>query len=106
MKLICTDWRPCERNTLCGFADFLLPAYGLNVRDCAVHDSNGKSWVQLPARPQLDRNRELVREDNGRPRYATILMFETNDAAAEFNDAALRALQDFGLGITGPVLLA
>ena len=103
MKLICTDWRPCERNTLRGFANFLLPAYALHVRDCAVHESAGKHWVQLPARPQLDRNRELVREDNGRVRYATILTFETNDAAAEFNDAALRALQDFQLGITGPV---
>ena len=106
MKIICTDWRPCERNSLRGFADFLLPAYGLNVRDVAAHESHGKKWVQLPARPPLDRNRELVREDNGRVRYATILTFETPDAAAEFNDAAMRALQDFQLGISGPALVA
>ncbi len=101
MKLVCTDWRRCERNSLRGFADYLLPAFGLHVRDCAVHENNGKHWVQLPARPQLDENRELIREENGRVRYATILVFDSTDAASEFNEAALKALQDYD--ITGPV---
>ena len=52
MKVICTDWRKCERYTLRGFADFLIPTIELHVRDCAVHENNGKHWVQLPARPQ------------------------------------------------------
>ena len=106
MKVICTNWRLCERNTLRGFANFLIPDIELHIRDCAVHESHGKQWVQLPARPQLDQNRELIREQNGKVRYATILTFDTTEAAAEFNDAALRALQDYELGITEPVLLA
>ena len=105
-KVICIDWRPCERNTLRGFANFLLPAIELHIRDCAVHESHGKQWVQLPARPQLDQNRELVRGADGKVRYAAILAFDSTEAAADFNDAALRALQDFELGITGSVLLA
>ena len=103
MKVVCTDWRKCERNSLRGFADYLLPAFGLHVRDCAVHENNGRQWVQLPARPQLDQNRDLIREPDGRVRYATILVFDSTDAAAEFNEAALKALQDYDLGITGPV---
>ena len=102
MTLICTDWRKCERNTLRGFADFLFLAIGLHVRDCAVHENNGKRWVQLPARPQLDQNRELIREENGRVRYATILVFDSTEAAYEFNEAALKALETFD--ITEPVL--
>ena len=33
-------------------------------------------------------------------------LFDSTEAAADFNEAALQALQDFELGITGPVLLA
>ena len=102
MKIVCTDWRKCERNTLRAFADFLIPGIDLHVRDCAVHESNGKRWVQLPARPQLDQNRELIRENNGKVRYATILQFDTTEAAYEFNEAALKALQDYDVGFTGP----
>ena len=105
-KVICTGFRKCERNTLRGFANFLFPGIELHIRDCAVHESHGRQWVQLPAQPQLNQNRELIREENGKVRYATILTFESTEAAADFNDAALRALQDFELGITGPVLLA
>ena len=101
MKVVCTDWRKCERNTLRGFANLLVPMIGLHIRDVAVHEENGQRWVQLPARPQLDENRELIREENGRVRYATILAFDSTEAASEFNDAALTALQDFEL--TGPV---
>ncbi len=104
MIVVCTSWRPCERDTLRGFADFLLPAVELHVRDCAVHESNGEHWVQLPARPQLDQNRELIREENGKVRYATILVFDSTEAASEFNDAALKALSDYDPGITEPML--
>ncbi len=102
MKVVCTNWRKCERNTLRGFADYLIPTIELHVRDCAVHENAGKHWVQLPARPQLDENRELIKAENGRVRYATILVFDSTEAAYEFNEAALKALQDFD--ITEPVL--
>jgi len=95
MKVVCTDWRSCERNTLRGFADFLLLAIELHIRDCAVHESRGKQWVQLPARPQLDQSRELVRGANGKVQYATILTFDSHEGAEDFNDAALKALQAF-----------
>ena len=102
MKIICTDWRKCERNTLPAFADFLIPGIELHVRDCGVHESNGEHWVQLPARPQLEQNRELIRDENGRVRYATILVFDSTEAVYEFNEAALKALQDYDLGLTRP----
>ena len=104
MKIVCTDWRPCERNSLRGFADFVIVDVELHIRGVAVHDVDGKQLVQLPARPQLDQNRELVHGANGRVRYATILLFDTNEAAAEFNEAALDALQYFNHSSTEPAL--
>ena len=105
MKVVCTDWRKCERNSLRGFANVLILDVELHIRDIAVHEMNGRQWAQLPARPQLDQNRELVRDERGKIKYATILTFDSNEAAAEFNEAALKALQDYDLGITGPVPL-
>ena len=99
--LECTDWRPCERGTLRGFADLILPSLHLEIRDCAVHEKNGKRWVQLPARPQLDRNRELVRDPTGKIQYATILKFRDHPTSIAFSAAAIMAIQAFELGIGG-----
>ena len=99
LSVQCTNWRTCERNTLRGFADFFLPDLHLEIRDCAVHEKNDKAWVQLPARPQLDQNRELIRDQNGKVQYSLILKFGDRQTADAFSAAALRAIQDFELGI-------
>ncbi len=62
---------------------------------------NGKRWVQLPARPQLDDNRELVRDPTGKIQYATILKFRDRPTADAFSGAVVTAIQDFELGIDG-----
>ncbi len=97
----CTAWHPCERNTLRGFADLFLPSLHLEIRDCAVHEKNGKRWVQLPAKPQLDNNRELVRDPAGKIQYATIMRFRDRPTADAFSGAVVTAIQDFELGIDG-----
>ncbi len=97
----CTGWHPCERNTLRGFADIFLPSLHLEIRDIAVHEMNEKRWVQLPARPQLDGNRELVRDQAGKIQYATIMRFRDRPTADAFSGAVITAIQDFELGING-----
>ncbi len=97
----CTAWRPCERGTLRGFADIFLPSLHLEIRDIAVHEMNEKRWVQLPARPQLDGNRELVRDPNGKVQYSLILKFRDRPTADAFSAAAITAIQNFELGING-----
>ena len=93
--VICTAWKPFGRNTLQGFADLWLRAARLNVRGCAVHEKNGKRWIQLPARPQLDKDRNLIRDDSGKVQYAKILEFDHKDVADRFNAVALKAIEDF-----------
>ena len=93
--LICTAWKPFERNTLRGFADLWLRTARLNIHGCAVHEKNGRRWVQLPAKPQLDKDRQLVRDDAGKVQYAKVIDFDSREVSDRFNAAALKAIEDF-----------
>ena len=93
LNVECLAWRPCERNTLKGFADFYLSEISLSVRDCAVHQKGNQAWVQLPAKPRLDRDRNLVRDPHtGKIQYTKVLGFEDRAQADAFRDAAIAAL--------------
>ncbi len=95
MNITCTSFRAFERNTLLGFADFTIVVLGLTIRDASVHRKGDSRWVSMPAKPQLDKERQLVHGDNGKPVYSQILQFETREQRDEFNEAALKALDDF-----------
>jgi hypothetical protein len=49
-----TDWRTVTKSSLRGFAVLELSPSGLVLRDCALHERDGKRWISLPSRPQLD----------------------------------------------------
>jgi len=93
--VVCTAWKPFERNTLKGFADLWLRAPRLNIHGCAVHEKNGKRWVQLPAKPKLDQNRELVKDQTGRIQYCPVMEFDSREVADRFSEAALKAIDNF-----------
>jgi len=93
--VVCTAFKPFERNTLKGFADLWLRGARLNIRGCAVHEKNGKRWVQLPAKPQLDKDRELIRDAGGKIQYAPVMEFDSREVADRFNAAALKAVEAF-----------
>lgn len=46
----CLRFKPHEKNTLRGFADLELTRVGLVLRDCSLHEKNGKEWISFPAR--------------------------------------------------------
>ena len=46
----CIKFRPYQKNTLRGFADLELGRTGIIIRDCTLHEKNGKEWVGFPAR--------------------------------------------------------
>jgi hypothetical protein len=62
LSVTVVNFRPLTKNTLRGFATIRLPALRLEVRDIAVHEKAGSRWVQLPARPQLDRDGVPIRD--------------------------------------------
>jgi len=88
----CVDFRAVERGSLRGFAKVGVPQWHLTIDDVAIHDSNGKRWAALPARPQLNANREVVRGDDGKPKYVKTLFFDSREIADRFSSAVLEAV--------------
>jgi hypothetical protein len=85
-RQICvTSWRPFLKNTLIGFAEFTLPS-GLVVKDCTVHQKGDRRWVSFPGRPY---------ERDGKTEYVSFLTFNTKERSAEFQSAALEALDTY-----------
>jgi hypothetical protein len=74
-SVTCLAWRSCARGTLLGFARIHVQAWGLAINSVAVHESHGKQWVQLPSKPILDDQRELVRGPDGKIQYAKVVEF-------------------------------
>jgi hypothetical protein len=49
-----SDFREVVRNTLRGFMILTLSPSGIRLRECALHEKDGKRWIGLPSKPQLD----------------------------------------------------
>jgi hypothetical protein len=78
--------------SLIGFADFHLPKLRQKLHGCAVHQSGDRRWVQLPAKPQLDRNHNLVRDDRGKVQYLRVIEWDSEAIHRAFSDAAVQAV--------------
>ena len=88
----CLEFRRVERGTLKGFAKIKVPQWRLTMDDVAIHEKNGKAWAALPARPILDENREVVRDEEGKVKYCKTLYFDDRATADRFSDAVLKAV--------------
>jgi hypothetical protein len=92
MAIIVEKWTPRRSNTLYGFADVVLERSHLKIRDCAIHEKGGRRWVSLPARPMIDRDGTVLRDEDGKTKYARILEFDTREAGDEFSRAVIAAV--------------
>jgi hypothetical protein len=91
-----TAFRPLRRNTLVGFATVYVSEMHLCIHDVAVHrHAGGAHWVQLPAKPLLDRDGNLRRTGAGKIEYAKVLNFDSRTIADAFGDAVIEALLEF-----------
>ena len=50
MGIEITKFRKYEKNTLQGFMSILMTGIGLEIRDCTVHQKEGKKWIGLPSK--------------------------------------------------------
>ena len=82
-----SDWKAINRNTLMGSLSLTLPS-GLVIHNCLFHQKGDSRWIQLPSQSyQL----------NGEKKYTKILEFETKEAHARFQRAALDAVDAAGV---------
>lgn len=75
-----------QKNTLQGFLSLRMSNIGLEIRDLALHEKDGKRWVQMPAKPY---------ERDGKVSWSSVLDFFDKARAAQFQRAVLAALDEF-----------
>ncbi|MFO1097900.1 MAG: hypothetical protein U1E81_06395 [Xanthobacteraceae bacterium] len=94
MKIVCTNFRVFERNTLQGFTDLEIFDIGLTVRECTVHRKGDRWWIGLPGKPQIDKSGNVIRDpQSGKPAYVNILQFTGRSFADEFASDAITAIR-------------
>lgn len=91
MQISLTDWREMKRNSLRGFASVRIG--GLLVKDIAVHNSYGKRWAQLPAKPIIDRDGHAKKNDQGKTQYVPVLEWTRRELADDFSNSVVEAIE-------------
>ncbi|MBN1843080.1 MAG: hypothetical protein JW883_12480 [Deltaproteobacteria bacterium] len=87
MAIEITDFRTYQKNSLQGFLTLRMTSVGLEIRDIALHQKNGKHWLQLPAKP--------YKKPDGSQGWAYILAFYDKHTFKKFQEVTLKALDAF-----------
>lgn len=94
MTVECPEFRAVKRGSLLGFAKIRVGNWKLTINDIGVHESNGRRWAALPARPILDEQRNVVKDEiTGKPQYARVLWFDSREVSDRFSEAVLKAVE-------------
>ena len=85
--------RQALRNSLRGFARITVLEWGLRIDGVAISQhADGRRSAMLPGRPLMDGQRNLVRDERGRPTYARTLQLVDQADADAFEAAILVAV--------------
>jgi hypothetical protein len=95
MNITAIDFRPFRKNTLRGFAIIEIAELHLRMRDVAIHQQGGSRWAALPARAQIDRDGNLIRDDRGKIAYVAIFEFADPGTRNAFSQAVIAAIERF-----------
>ena len=95
MAIEVLEWRAVPRNTLLGFAKIRVPEWRMTFDGVAVHEKDGRRWAQLPSRPVLDGDRELVKESDGKIKYAPVMEFDDREISNRFSAAVCKAVEHY-----------
>jgi hypothetical protein len=86
------EFRAVERGSLKGFAKIRVPNWKMSIDDVGIHESHGKWWAALPARPMLDHDKKVVIGDDGKVKYIKSLWFDDRETADRFSAAVVEAV--------------
>lgn len=68
----------------------------LIFHDCSVLSGKNGLWISLPSKPMIGRDDAVMKDPDGKRRYAPTVEFSDRDAADRFSASVLRALADAG----------
>ncbi len=75
--------------SLIGFCKIAVEPFGWTLVDCPVNVSNGRAWASPPSKACLDRQRQVIRDDRGRVKYASMVEFASRDDRDRFSEAVV-----------------
>jgi hypothetical protein len=91
LTIECCEFRPVERNSLKGFATIKIKELQLTVKDVALHESHGRMWASLPAKPQI-KDGKIITDESGKVQYSPIFEFDNRDVREAFSRAVIVAV--------------
>jgi hypothetical protein len=95
------EFRALRQNSLRGFAKIRLPS-GMILHDVAIHaGGDDKLWASPPSKAMLDREGHVLRDADGKVRYAPIIAFTTKEHRDRFSALVVDAVRE-----TNPEALA
>ena len=88
-----SDWREVVKNSLQGFCVLTLSPSGIVLRDCSLHERDGKRWIRLPGRPQLDsEGRHRKDPATGKALWLPVVEIKGKAERERFQNTALAAV--------------
>jgi len=84
MTIECIGFKQCQINTLQGFANFYIPATGMEIYGCTLHDKDGRKWLNLPSREYTQ---------DGEKKYLSVIRFREKSHYDAFTSAAKAAVE-------------
>jgi len=88
-------FRPLVRNTLRGFVRCRFPS-GLVIDEIAIHvgAGDGRAWASPPARPMIDRDGAVMRDQRtGKVRYQHLIAFSTPRVRSAWSEQVIAAVR-------------
>ena len=82
------SWKPVRKGKLFGFARVALPS-GLRISDIPIIAGRNGAFAALPAKPQIDAEGRVKRDDRGKALYLPILEWRDRDIAGRFSDTVV-----------------
>ena len=91
--IVAKDFQPRVSNTLRGFVVLRLAPSGVTIRDCSLHEQNGRRCIRLPGKPQLDAEGRVRRDPTtGKTLYVPVFEIPGRAERERFQQAALAAI--------------
>jgi hypothetical protein len=91
-QFIVQSFTSIRRNSLRGFATVRLPS-GMVLSDVGIHYDSGKYWAAVPSKAMISRDGTLIKDVNGKIRYAPIISFASKELRDKFSQAVIAAVE-------------
>lgn len=85
-------FKPILKGAVVGVASVTL-GRALRVNDVMVLTSNGRTWANLPSKPQIGKDGVALKDDRGKFRYSPILEWQDKESLARFSAAVISAIE-------------